>query len=213
MSNRADLRERTKTINSHGDRRGRNTDFRDSFERIKWLYLLSKCGIKTKTHFEWVLWHCSSLCQLNLVPTWPNGLVGCKVTVTWYWSMMRLFNFPDYPLIHIHVCACKTRVPKYREESGCVTTLNSSTKWLCAKCQLTSWRSVSKKQWTRVFTIQSHDRLIFIIGISIPRKVVFLLKLPNLTNLRTTRLEFQPHWNFTTLIQCCAWNFRATKRF
>ena len=40
--------------------------FRDSFERIKWLYLHSKYGIKTKTHFEWLLWHWSSLGQLNL---------------------------------------------------------------------------------------------------------------------------------------------------
>ena len=32
-------------------------DFRDSFERIKWLYLLFKCGRKTKPHFQWVLWH------------------------------------------------------------------------------------------------------------------------------------------------------------
>ena len=66
-SNRADLRERTKTMRRHWDRRGQIGDFRDSFERIKWLYLLSKCGIKTKTHFEWLLWH------------WSNGLVGCKV--------------------------------------------------------------------------------------------------------------------------------------
>ena len=57
MSNRADLRERTKTMRSHGDRRGKIADFRDSFERINWLYLHSKCVIKTKTHFEWLLWH------------------------------------------------------------------------------------------------------------------------------------------------------------
>ena len=62
-----------------GDRRGQIADFRDSFERIKWLYLQSKCGIKTKTHFEWLLWHWSSLDQLNLEPTRPNGLVGYKV--------------------------------------------------------------------------------------------------------------------------------------
>ena len=37
------------------------------------------CGINTKTHFEWLLWHWSSLGQLNLKPTRPNGLVGCKV--------------------------------------------------------------------------------------------------------------------------------------
>ena len=64
---------------SHGDRRVQIVDFRDSFEWIKWLYLHSKCRIKTKTHFEWLLWHWSSLGQLNLEPTRPNGLVGCKV--------------------------------------------------------------------------------------------------------------------------------------
>ena len=79
VSNRADLRERTKTMSRHGDRRGQIADFRDSFETINWLYLLFKCGIKTKTHFEWLLWHWSSLGQLNLEPTRPNGLVGCKV--------------------------------------------------------------------------------------------------------------------------------------
>ena len=79
VSNRADLRERTKTMSRHGDRRGQIADFRDSFETINWLYLLFKCGIKTKTHFEWLLWHWSSLGQLNLEPTRPNGLVSCKV--------------------------------------------------------------------------------------------------------------------------------------
>ena len=34
---------------------------------------------RVKTHFEWLLWHWSSLGQLNLEPTRPNGLVGCKV--------------------------------------------------------------------------------------------------------------------------------------
>ena len=79
VSNRADPRERTKTMSRHGDRRGQIADFRDSFETINWLYLLFKCGIKTKTHFEWLLWHCSSLGQLNLEPTRPSGLVGCKM--------------------------------------------------------------------------------------------------------------------------------------
>ena len=79
VSNRMDLRERTKTMSRHGDRRGQIADFRDSFEMINWLYLLFKCGIKTKTHFEWLLWHWSSLGQLNLEPTRPNGLGGCKV--------------------------------------------------------------------------------------------------------------------------------------
>ena len=67
VSNRADLRERTKTMGRHGDRRGQIADFRDSFETINWLYSLFKCGIKTKTNFEWLLWHWSSLGQLNLV--------------------------------------------------------------------------------------------------------------------------------------------------
>ena len=49
-------------MSCHGDRRGQIADFRDSFETISRLVLLFKCGIKTKTHFEW-----------------PNGLVGCKV--------------------------------------------------------------------------------------------------------------------------------------
>ena len=66
-------------MSRHGDRRGQIADFRDSFETINLLYLLFKCGIKTKTHFEWLLWHWSSLGQLNLEPTRPNGLVGCKV--------------------------------------------------------------------------------------------------------------------------------------
>ena len=66
-------------MSRHGDRRGQIADFRDSFETINWLYLLFKCGVKTKSHFEWHLWLWSSLGQLNLEPTRPNGLVGCKV--------------------------------------------------------------------------------------------------------------------------------------
>ena len=79
VSNRADLREHTKTMSRHGDRRGQIANFRDSFETINWLYLFFKCGIKTKTDFDWLLWHWSSLGQLNLEPTRPNRLVGCKV--------------------------------------------------------------------------------------------------------------------------------------
>ena len=66
-------------MRSQGDRWGHIADFRNSFEIINWLYLHSKCGIKTKTHFECLLWHWSSLVQLNLEPTRPTGLVGCKV--------------------------------------------------------------------------------------------------------------------------------------
>ena len=67
------------TMSHHGDRLGQIADFRHSFETINGLYLLFKCGIKTKTHFEWLLWLWSSLGQLNLEPTRPNGLMGCKV--------------------------------------------------------------------------------------------------------------------------------------
>ena len=38
------------------------------FERINWLYLIFKCGKKTKTDFEWLPWCWSSLCLLNLEP-------------------------------------------------------------------------------------------------------------------------------------------------
>ena len=54
-------------------------DFQDNFDRNNWFHLLFKCGIKTKTHLEWLLWHWSSLGHLNFEPTWLNGLVGCKV--------------------------------------------------------------------------------------------------------------------------------------
>ena len=36
-------------------------------------------GWKQNPYFEWVLWHRSSLCQMSLEHTWPNGLVGCRV--------------------------------------------------------------------------------------------------------------------------------------
>ena len=49
--------------NAQSWRSSMTNGFRDSFERIKWLYLLFNYGIKTKTHFEWVLWHWSSLCH------------------------------------------------------------------------------------------------------------------------------------------------------
>ena len=91
VSNRTDLRERTKTMSRHGDRPGQIADFRGSFETINWLYLLFKCGIKTKKHFEWVLWHWSSLGQLNLEPTRPNGLVGCKVPTYTYLPNCRFW--------------------------------------------------------------------------------------------------------------------------
>ena len=91
VPNRTDLRERTKTMSRHGDRPGQIADFRGSFETINWLYLLFKCGIKTKKHFEWVLWHWSSLGQLNLEPTRPNGLVGCKVPTYTYLPNCRFW--------------------------------------------------------------------------------------------------------------------------
>ena len=65
----------------HGDRRRQIADFVDSCETTNWLYLLFESGIKTKTFFEWLLWHWSSLGQLNLEPTRPNGLLDCKVPI------------------------------------------------------------------------------------------------------------------------------------
>ena len=79
VSNRADLRERTKIMSRHGNRQRQIADFWGSFETINWLYLHIKSGIKPKTHFEWLLWHWSSLGQLNLEPAQAKGLVGCKV--------------------------------------------------------------------------------------------------------------------------------------
>ena len=58
---------------------GRSPTFETVLRRLIGCIYFFKCGIKTKTHFEWLLWHWSSLGQLNLEPTRPNGLVGCKV--------------------------------------------------------------------------------------------------------------------------------------
>ena len=63
----ADLSEHTKTMTCHDDRRRQIVNFWSRFEMIKWLHLLCMCGIKTKPHFEWVLWHGSSL-SVN----WPH---------------------------------------------------------------------------------------------------------------------------------------------
>ena len=92
-----------------------DADFQDKFERNKWLYLLFKCGMKTKTHFEWVHWHWSSHCQLNLEPTRPNSLVGCKVPtdlmkisvkeamhMTWVFIIISHAHFPGYHTEHGH---------------------------------------------------------------------------------------------------------------
>ena len=72
MSNCADLRERAKTIRCHGNRRGQIGVFRDSLERIKWLYLIFKYGIKTKPHFNG-FFDPDLHSQLNWDPTRPNG--------------------------------------------------------------------------------------------------------------------------------------------
>ena len=71
-----DALDQSRSVQSRGPERGHqnNEPSRRSptFETVlRWLYLLFKCGIKTKTHFEWLLWHWSSLGQLNLEPTRP----------------------------------------------------------------------------------------------------------------------------------------------
>ena len=84
VSNRADLRELSKTMSRRGDRRGQIADFWDSFETINWLYLLFKCGIKTKSHFQWLFdTDPHALGQLNLEPTRPNGLSRGLQSANW----------------------------------------------------------------------------------------------------------------------------------
>ena len=50
---------------------GRSPTFETVWRRLIGCIYFFKCGIKTKTHFEWLLWHWSSLGQLNLEPTRP----------------------------------------------------------------------------------------------------------------------------------------------
>ena len=92
-------------MSRHGDRRGQIAAFRDSFETINWLYLLFECGIKTKTHFEWLLWHWSSLGQLNLEHTRPNGLVGCKVSTDLVKISVKEATHMDFYYIPRYTCA------------------------------------------------------------------------------------------------------------
>ena len=98
-------------MSRHGDRRGQIDDFRDSFETINWLYLIFKCVIKTKTHFEWLLWHWSSLGQLNLEPTQPNGLMGCKVPTDLVKISVKEAMHMDfyYNIRYIHFLSCVAR--------------------------------------------------------------------------------------------------------
>ena len=67
-------------VNTHeaGDLRRHRTHYDVTVMAIvadnRWL-----SRVKTKTYFDWSLWYWSSLCQLNLDPTRPNGPVDCKV--------------------------------------------------------------------------------------------------------------------------------------
>ena len=141
VSNRAGLRERTKTMSRHGDHRGQIADFRDSFETINWLYLLFKCGIKTKTHFEWLLWHWSSLGQLNLEPTQPNGLVGCKVpTDLVKISVKEATHMGFYYMVSLVCDLNRTPVVMAKHGGSCVHFSGIST------CGRTSWETVSHPQ-------------------------------------------------------------------
>ena len=78
---RAELRERTLTISCNGDRWWQIVDFRGHVGWIKPLYLIFKCGTKTKLHFGRILGHLPSHRQLNLKPNRPEDLVGCKVPI------------------------------------------------------------------------------------------------------------------------------------
>ena len=65
--------ERAHQNSRHGERRGQIVDFETVLRGlIGCIYILS--GIKTKTHFEWLLWHWPSLGQLNFEPTRPRAL-------------------------------------------------------------------------------------------------------------------------------------------
>ena len=100
VSNRADLREHTKTMSRHGDRRGQVAVFRNSFETINWLYFLFKCGIKTKTYFEWLLGHWSLLGQLDLEPTRPLGKVPTDLVKI---SVKEALHMGFYHMVSYHV--------------------------------------------------------------------------------------------------------------
>ena len=140
VSNRADLRERTKAMRNHGDRRGVFADFRDCFEIIKWLYLHFKCGLKTKTHFEWLLWHWSSLGQLNLEP-----VVKCQRT-SWRSVSKKprtcflLYNMlgacPGHPKMWVIKDSGNALVPDWCQ------TFNLKQCWLIVK-----WNRRNTLQW------------------------------------------------------------------
>ena len=139
-------------MSRHGDRRGQIADFRDSFETINWLYLLFKCGIKAKTHFEWLLWHWSSLGQLNLEPIRPNGLVGCKVPTdlvkisvkeaTHMGFYYKLSLVVHYEIMNTGKCHMSHDVPLQ-----CHTIHHTQQRatfvLLMLQCALTSWRKNS----------------------------------------------------------------------
>ena len=76
------MREGTKAMRCHGDRGGPIAGLRESFEKIKWLYLHFDWGIKTRNQkpknilngfFDTGL-HSGSIKNLE-----PNGLADCKV--------------------------------------------------------------------------------------------------------------------------------------
>ena len=141
VSNRADLREHTKTMSRHGDRRGQIPDFRGSFETINWLYLLFKCGIKTKTHFEWLLWHWSSLGQLNLEPTRPLGLVGCKVPT----DLVKISVKEATHMGFYHITQWTLWVGS-RKHNGGTSEVEASLKFIHNVCKSThffTWRPIA----------------------------------------------------------------------
>ena len=112
VSNRTDLSKSTQTTSCHGDSRGQIADFQGSCEWIEQLYLLYKWEIKE--HFEWVLRHWSSFCQLNLLSLTISRVTKCqtdlhlvKISVKAPIYMFFIFMWLDGRLLHIQCLNCE----------------------------------------------------------------------------------------------------------
>ena len=93
-----------------------NDDIQTWFDKK---YLLFKCGIKTKTHFDTMaclFWF--SLVRFNLEPFQPNCLVGCKVpTDLLKISVKEIMQIGFYHII-IYYSALQVLTDKYLPEAA-----------------------------------------------------------------------------------------------
>ena len=75
-----------KTLGCHGDRQGQIADFSIRFVMIKWLYVdENQNPFQMGVHY-----------QLNLEPTWPNSLIGCKVPTDLMKIIVKNYNMTEY---------------------------------------------------------------------------------------------------------------------